>query len=227
MVVKSVGIAGVTGKFARCVLNHLLKNPSINIQGYCRDPSKLPSAVLSWTGIQVIKGDASDMASLRAFAKGCDLVICCYLGDNELMAKGKKVLVDACELEAVPRFIASDYTLDCRNLEYGQLPPKDPIKEAYDHLQTKQIVKGGHVLIGTLSYWGTGEEIWELTTYDNAAEFIAAVALDESALGFQRFLGDRKNIKQIAQAFQETYAPEATLKHLGSLDDIYHLMLQT
>lgn len=36
----------------------------------------------------------------------------------------------------------------------------------------------------TFTYWGTGDERWELTTYDNAAEFTAEVAIDTNANGF-------------------------------------------
>ncbi|PGH00856.1 hypothetical protein AJ80_09108 [Polytolypa hystricis UAMH7299] len=30
----TVGIAAITGKFARCILGQVLKNPRVNIQGY-------------------------------------------------------------------------------------------------------------------------------------------------------------------------------------------------
>lgn len=58
-------------------------------------------------------------------------------------------------------------------------------------------VKGVHVLIGVfmdtffspyfqtwdgkekkLRFWGEGDEVWELTTYKTAAEFVAAAAVD-------------------------------------------------
>ncbi|KAL4887849.1 nmrA-like family protein [Aspergillus ambiguus] len=245
MAVETVGIAGITGKFASCILRHLLKTSSANIHGYCRDPSKISPKILSSPRVQIIKGDSGDEAVLRSFAKGCDVVICCYLGDNHLMIEGQKKLINACEKEGVPRYIASDYTLDYTKLEYGELPIKDPMKLVHDHLQTKTKVAGVHVLIGafmdtlfspffgffdydskSFRYWGTGEEQWESTTYDNAAEFVVAVALDESATGFQRFIGDCKSTMQIAEIFEEVYGGTLKLNQLGSLDDLYKHMHQ-
>jgi hypothetical protein len=120
------------------------------------------------------------------------------------MTEGQKLLVDACELENVPRYIASDYCLDFTKLEYGQHPAKDPMKHVKAHLETKKNVQGVHVLIGAfmetfwsgyfgvwnakdfkLSYYGEGDEVWESTTYGTAAEYVAAVALDRNAVGMQ------------------------------------------
>lgn len=144
----TVGIAGITGKFARCVVGHLLKNPHVKIQGYCRDPSKLPAALTSSPRVRVTQGLSDDQQALRTFAKGSDVVICCYLGANDLMVDGQKSLIDACESQGVPRYIASDYSLDFTKLELGQLPAKDPMKHFQEYLDTKKSVQGTHVLIG-------------------------------------------------------------------------------
>lgn len=132
------------------------------------------------------------------------MIICCYLGDDNLMENGQKSLVDACEVEGVSRYISSDYSLDFTKLELGQLPAKEPMKQVQEYLNGKT-VQGVHVLIGIFmetfftsffgvwnakdtyfSYWGSGKKMWESTTYDNAAQFIAAVIQDSSAVGMQR-----------------------------------------
>ncbi|PCD38704.1 hypothetical protein AU210_007169 [Fusarium oxysporum f. sp. radicis-cucumerinum] len=240
----TVGIAGITGKLARNVAANLLKRPDVSIRGFCRDPTKLPSSILSSPRVHITKGEFTDIAALKSFAKTSDVVICCYLGDNTLMTEGQKLLIDACEAEGVRRYLPSDYSLDFTKLEYGQLPAKDPMKHVKDYLDTKT-VRGVHVLIGvfmetfwshflgvwnadtaTLSYWGTGDESWEATTYANASEFVAAVALDEDAVGIQKFLGDRKSIRQIAETMESVYGKKPELKNLGSLDDLRKTMLQ-
>lgn len=35
------------------------------------------------------------------------------------------------------------------------------------------------------SFYGSGDEIWESTTYETAAEYVSAVALDQNAVGMQ------------------------------------------
>ncbi|KAJ5375263.1 NmrA-like family protein [Penicillium concentricum] len=214
-----VGIAGITGKFARCVVDHLLKQPDITIKGYCRDASKLPAALLASPRIHITQGQSDDKNALQTFVKGNDVMVCCYLGDHNLMINAQKFLIDACEIEGVGRYVASDYSLDFTKLELGQFPAKDPMKHIQDYLKSKN-VQGVHVLIGIfmetffttsfncwnakeflLSYWGSGEEIWESTTYDNAAQFVAAVARDPAAV----VLGDCKSIQQIATAFENQF----------------------
>lgn len=199
----TIGIAGITGKFARLVLKHLCSS-DVQIRGFCRNASKLPAKYRDSPRVTIVQGSSDDLEALRAFVRGCDVVICAYLGDNTLMTEGQKLLVDACDSEKVDRYIASDYCLDFTKLEYGQHPAKDPMKHVKAHLDTKSHVKGVHVLIGAfmetfwsgyfgvwnadeykLSFYGSGDEIWESTTYGTAAEYVAAVAKDPTATGLQ------------------------------------------
>ncbi|KAE8141843.1 nmrA-like family protein [Aspergillus pseudotamarii] len=236
----TVGVAGITGKFARLVVKSLLASPEATIRGFCRNPAKLPEVVRSSARVTIQQGDSYDLDALRSFAHGCDVVICCYLGDNHFMVEGQRLLVDACEHENVPRYIASDYCLDFTKLEFGQHPAKDPMKHIKAYVETKNNIKGVHVLIGVfmetfwsryfgvwdadefkLFYYGNGDEVWESTTYGTAAEYVAAVALDASAVGLQHFLGDRKSIRQIADELAEVYGKKPQLERLGSLQDLY------
>jgi hypothetical protein len=89
-------------------------------------------------------------------------------------------------------------------MSHDTLPPKDPCKEIMKYLESRDI-QGVHILIGVfmetfwsdfmqiwdprqkkLSYWGTGHEMWESTTYGTAADYTAAVAMDTKAVGIQQ-----------------------------------------
>jgi len=200
---QTVGIAGITGKFARCVVKSLLQNPEVSVCGFCRDPSKLPSSIITSPRIHIVKGEFDDKDALEDFVTGTDVVICCYLGGPELMLDGQKLLIDTCVAKNVPRYIAGDFSVDITKIPYGALPPKDPCKDIMEYLESKDI-EGVHILIGVfmetfwsdfmqmwdpkekkLSYWGTGHEIWESTTYGTAADYTAAVAVDTNAIGVQ------------------------------------------
>lgn len=201
----TVGVAGITGKFARRVVSHLLQHSDITIRGYCRDPSKVPTSISSSEKVALLKGDAFDREAIRSFVAGCDVIVCCYLGDDKLMVEGQKALIDACEEVGVPRYVASDWALDYTKLKLGELFPKDPMIHVKAYLDTKEKVKGVHILIGgfiepvlspffnildpqthTFRYWGEGDEYMEGTTYDNAAEFTVAVIRDVEATGVVR-----------------------------------------
>lgn len=198
-----VGIAGITGKFARRLLTHLLDvgDGSLTIKGYCRNPSKLPESVKSSPKLEIIEGTAFDQDAIATFVQGCDVVVCCYLGDDKLMVDGQKLLIDACESANVPRYVASDWVLDYTKLKVGELFPKDPMIHVKNYLDTKKVA-GVHILIGgfmepifspffnimdvqtnTFRYWGDGNEIMEGTTYHDAAKYTAKVVLDSEAKG--------------------------------------------
>ncbi|KAI1768627.1 nmrA-like family protein [Hypoxylon sp. FL1150] len=237
----TVGIAGITGKFARQLTSALLKYPEITIKGYCRDPSKVPPSFAS--KVTLVKGDAFDTAAVRSFVAGCDVVVCCYLGDPKLMTDGQKLLIDACAAEGVPRYVASDWSIDYTKLELGQLFPKDPMIHVKAYLDAQDKVKGVHVLVGvfmdvvfaphfgawdnasaTFRCWGTGDEIWEGTTYQNAAEYTAAVCADRNAVGVQKLVGGRASFREMAKSFEKVYGVQPKFECLGSLDDLYNTM---
>ena len=203
--VTNVGIAGVTGRFGGLVLDSLLESSDIKVRGLCRDASKLADRFTRSSQLEITEGDVLDKDVLAKFAKGLDVVICVYLGDNDFMVNAQKALIDACDQARVPRYIASDYTFDYTKLKLGDHPAKDPMKIVHGYVQSKEHVQGVHILIGafietfwsgyfqvwnpngrSLTYWGSGEEAWEFTTYRDAARYTAAVALDPSAVGLQR-----------------------------------------
>ncbi|KAJ0120424.1 hypothetical protein J7T55_015151 [Diaporthe amygdali] len=241
----TVGLAGITGKFGRLLASKLLENQNVLLRGYARDPSKVESVIASSPRVTLFKGEAFDDVSIKPFVLGCDVIVCTYLGSDELMVDGQKKLVDACEENGVPRYVASDWCLDYTNLKLGDLFPKDPMIHVRAYLQTKKKVEGVHVPIGgfmdpllsplfkvwdpeckTLRYWGEGTEPWEATSYANTAEFTAAVIADRSAVGIKKYLGERKNIKDIAATFQKVYGFQPKLERLGSLDELKSKMYE-
>lgn len=202
----TVGIAGITGKFARLLASCLIeKSPEVKIKGLARDPSKLDASISSSAKVEVFQGDAFDAEKIRPFLQGCDVVVCCYLGDDNLMIEGQKSLIDLAEEANVPRYVASDWSLDWTKLKTGELFAKEPCQVVKAYLDSKKSIEGVHILIGgftdvifapffriwdsenrTFKYWGTGSEVWECTTYLNSAQYTAAVCLDREAIGVLR-----------------------------------------
>ncbi|KAL5355540.1 hypothetical protein BJX96DRAFT_170765 [Aspergillus floccosus] len=241
-----IGIAGITGKFARRLLTHLLEagDDSITIKGYCRDPSKLPDGLKTSPQLEIIQGTAFDGDAIATFVQGCDVVVCCYLGDDKLMVDGQKLLIDACESASVPRYVASDSALDYTKLKLGELFPKDPMIKVKSYLDTeKEGVAGVHILIGgfmepifspffnivdaqtnTFRYWGDSNEIMEGTTYNDAAKYTAKVVLDPEAKGVLKFVVGRATLQEIAKSYEKVYGVPVTLEKRGSLEDLYKTM---
>ena len=198
--VSTVAIAGITGKLGTLTAEAMLETSQAQIRGFCRDKSKAAATLTGNPRVTIVEGQSDDVDAARRALRGSDVAICCYLGDDELMLHGQRVLIDAAVAEKVARYMASDYTLDYRKLSLGQLPAKDPMIHVVNYLKGKTI-KGIHVIIGVftetffqyvglwdpknyqLSKWGSGNP-WDLTTYGTAAQYMAAVALDPAASGF-------------------------------------------
>jgi hypothetical protein len=200
--VTTVTIAGITGTLAILIAKHLLQTPSVHINGLCRTPSKLPRFLTTNSRVTIYEATATDVDKIRLALHDSSIAICCYLGPPTLMIDGQKALIDACIEEKVPRYMASDWCLDYRKLKIGDLLAKDPMILISQYLEErKNRISGVHVLNACFleapwrsiwdaetkgfKYWGTGEERWELTSYGNAAEFTALVALDADAVGFK------------------------------------------
>lgn len=207
MSVPIVAIAGISGKMGRLVTRSLRQNhPNIKIHGLARSPDKVASEVRDHPNVTIFGASSTDKAALRRGLQGAAVCVCCYLGDDEFMIEGQKTLIDACIDEHVARYIASDYALDFRGLQLGQLPSKDPMKHIQAYLEDKEAkgeIKAVHVLNGgfieyilgpyspqfdpntnSFRYFGTGDEKLDMTTYADAAAFTAEVAADPSAVGF-------------------------------------------
>ncbi|KAF4333257.1 hypothetical protein FBEOM_12939 [Fusarium beomiforme] len=234
-----VGIAGVTSKIAQCIIKALQAYPDVTIKGLCRSPAKLPPIALQKYNIQVHQGSFDDQDAAQVFARGCDIVICCYYGGDSVMTQGQKVLIDACLKEGVPRYVPSDFAVDYTKIPDGELFPKQSTKTIKRYLEGKNI-RGVHILVGaltetfwsplfrlydsqdeTIRYWGTGTEKWELTTYETAAAYTAALVVDKNACGIFRFRGDRKSILEIKADYDRIYQGNLRLQCLGSLEDLY------
>jgi hypothetical protein len=203
----TIAIAGFTGKMARLITTSLLRShPEVQIHGLTRNPSKVPSSLRSNPNIELFEASSDNISALRKGLFGTSACVCCYLGDEKLMTEGQKILIDACIAENVPRYIASDWSLDFRGLKVGDHPVKDPMKHIQAYLEEREAegkIKGVHVLNGAFTeimfapfaawaatrdgvfkYHGTGDEKLDMTTYEDAARFTAEVTVDESAVGF-------------------------------------------
>lgn len=128
-----IAIVGFTGKMARLITTSLLtRHPTVQIHGVSRSLDKVNAKYRSNPNVKLFQAASTDKSALQRALAGTSACICCYLGDKELMTDGQKLLIDACVAEGVPRYIASDYSLDFSKLAFG--PYSRPI--AYSLIET-------------------------------------------------------------------------------------------
>jgi nucleoside-diphosphate-sugar epimerase len=199
--VNQITIAGFAGRIAQLITKYLLNNyPEVKINGIARNISKIPNDVRSASNVTIFEADAFNKGGLLKALRGSQVAICAYLGDNTLMVDGQKFLIDACVEAGVPRYIASDWTCDYRDLVPGDMPFKDPMKAIYEYLKQKEGVEGVHMLTGAfievvflrlfadeahtkIQYFGSGDEGTDLSTMPDSAAWTAEVAVDPKAVG--------------------------------------------
>ena len=254
----TVAIAGISSRLALLVTKALLKRPDVYIRGSCRDINKLPDELKASPRIALIQSGPYDRENLRALIGGSDVVMCAYFADDETMLSAQRLLIDLCAEEGITRYIASDYTGDYRNLDWGDLAIKEPMKHIAAYVEEKEGVTGIHILVGLfmetfldyfgvvdkegkkMSYWGSGDEKWDLTSYETAAEYIAAVALDPAATGFFKcweisshhlatlnfadkgilVRGERKSARELAADVESVHGINLTMESRGLLTNL-------
>jgi uncharacterized protein YbjT (DUF2867 family) len=83
-----VAVCGATGNQGGSVVNFLLKEKKYNIRGLTRDPSSSGSKELQAKGVEMVKADYSDRASLDTALRGVNyLFIVTQFWEKEVMAK--------------------------------------------------------------------------------------------------------------------------------------------
>lgn len=177
----------------------------------------------------------------------------------DIMQQGQKVLIDACIAEGVARYIAGDFTWDFRRIPAGLVPPKEFTMEIAAYLEEKKSqIKAVHLLTGafyeavfslpgflwywddekkrgSFKSWGTGDEVWEFSSYEDTARWTTEIALDKTVEGyivcelsyllcFSRLIipsgvGDKLTTREIAATFSKVYNHPLELELLGSLGE--------
>ncbi|KAH6970534.1 hypothetical protein BKA56DRAFT_558900 [Ilyonectria sp. MPI-CAGE-AT-0026] len=237
----TVTVAGATGNLGQRIIKRLLAVPNVYVRGFARSPEKLPESISGHNQFTAIKGQVNDVSQVREAVEGSSVVLCAYQGYDDVMLHGQRILIDACEEFGVARYVSSDFTLDYNKLELGQHEGKDCMIQVKQYLQGKN-VKGVHVLIGcffetwlgymhiwdpetrSFTFWGDGNELWEMTTFEDAARYAVEVVLDPTAVGTFCFGGDVKSTREIAQIYETVYGSKPTLSSRGSLSQLWDYM---
>ncbi|KAG8664272.1 hypothetical protein FPOAC2_14197 [Fusarium poae] len=237
-----VTLFGANGNLAIRITRILLQKPDISLKGYARDVSKIPEEIRNHPRYQAIQGQIDDQEKIHETVRGSDVVACLYQGFQDVVLDGQKLLIDICEEEKVGRFFSSAYVGDIRNMKVGLHERMDLPLQIFEYLKGKKNLPSVHIICGgfietwleyagvidldtqTISYWGTGNEIWDLTSYDDTAAFTAEAIQDKSAVGYLKFRGDRISALSLAEVYERVTGNKPKLICRGTLDDLYKKM---
>lgn len=249
----TVLIAGATGMLGSRIAHHLNDDPGIRLGGELRllvrpgsltDESKRSTIdALVADGSVVVDGDLNDPGSLVEATKGVDVVISAVQGGKEVLVDGQVALARAAQENGVRRFIASDFAIDLFKAPAAapMFATRRQAAEILDglDLEVLHILTGGFLDMmlnpdypgfvdaqrSSVTYWGDGNEAFDMTTVEDTARLTARMALDDTTTatatnGVHQFSATTTTMQQIADELDEVTGRTFTRHSLGTLEDL-------
>ena len=229
----TVVVAGASGELGQRIADCLLKYGA-TVKALVRPDNTADLEGLRDAGMQLLKVDYSDHKALVDACAGSSCVVSALSGLKDVILDVQTALLEAAVEAGVPRFIPSDYCIDYqrtppgsnRNLdlrrEFAEILDNYPIKATsiLNGMFTDLLVGPAPVVllpVKRILYWGSAEQRLDFTTMDNAAEFTALAALDDSAPRYLRVSGQELNARGLAQVASQATGKKFRLLRAGGL----------
>jgi len=246
-----VVVVGGAGKLGRLVVNALLAQPGVTVRALVRDPKKPEVAEMAGPRVELAAFDAvsATEAERAAAVKGAYAVVSTVQGGPEVIVDAQLALLRAAKAAGARRFLPSDYSFDLFlvpegvniNTDWRRTLAVKAQAEESDHFEVVHLLQGiftDQYVLGFLGmfdgqqgvarYWGDGETPIDWTTWEDTARFIAAAATDARKVPSKLMVsGDRKTLREVAQAWEAARGRKMTLERLGSLDELAALTART
>ncbi len=128
---KTILVTGATGKQGGAVFEHLRKNNKFALRVLTRDPDKPAARTLVGSGVDVIKGDLDDTASLKRALEEVDGVYSVqdWTGGAETEVRQGVNLVDAANREGVSHLVYSSVGAADQNTGLPHFESKFKVEE--------------------------------------------------------------------------------------------------
>jgi nucleoside-diphosphate-sugar epimerase len=227
-------LAGATGNLGGRIAAAILKRGA-GVKAVVRhnsDPDKIEK--LQKLGAAIAEVDFNSVSELTEACKGGSCIISTLAGLREVIIDAQSLLLDAAVKAGVPRFIPSDYSIDFTKLPSGTNRNLDLRREFHERLDSAPIAATSifngmfaDLLTGEAPFilfkikrvlcWGNADQLMDLTTMDDTAEFTAAAALDPSTPRFLRIAGDQITARGLVEAAGEVTGENFRLFRPGGL----------
>ena len=211
---KIILVAGATGNLGERIVKALLQK-NVEVRIVVRQTSNIENVNrLQALGAIVYKVNDWNVAELLNACNGAAVVVSALAGLREVVIDAQKILLDAAVAANVPRFIPSDYSLDFTRFSAGENRNLDLRREFHTYLD-KQPIKATSIFNGAFTelltgempmiifkqklvlYWGNADHKMGFTTMDDAAEYTANVAVEETTPRYLRIAGDQISPREI------------------------------
>ncbi|KAE9376383.1 NAD(P)-binding protein [Stipitochalara longipes BDJ] len=231
-----VAVAGAAGNLGQLIAFALRKRNAA-VKAIVR-PGTAPSRTqkLRDSGVIIAEVDYNNLPALKEALQGATAVVSALQGLRDVMLGTQGALLKAAVASKVQRFIPSDYALDFTKTKLGTNRNLDLRREFHVELdksgiQWTSVLNGGFMellLSGNLPlindawhrimYFGSVDQVLDLTTMVDTAAYTAAVAADPNPTPkFLRIAGDKFSSKELAATVSKVRGREYTPMWMGSV----------
>ena len=234
---QTIVVAGGTGNLGELIVKALIKRGAV-VRAVVRretEPEKIEK--LEKLGAEIVEVEMSNAEELAIAFQGASCVVSAVQGLREVIVDGQCALLEAAIAAGVPRFIPSDYSIDFTKFPKGENRNLDWRREFHtilDHapIASTSVLNGAFAYMLTsvniildrqarrVSCWENPDQPMDFTTVENAADFIAFAALDDSAPKVLRVAGSRLTARQLSETAGAVTGAKFELVNLGSLEDL-------
>ena len=229
---RTVLVAGAGGRLGQLIVQELRRK-----QYPVRVLSRAGRPGPEGEGIQRMEGDLADPASLDRALAGAAAVVSAVNGGEDVVVGGQKRLLEAAKRQGVGRFIPSDYSVDHFKLDPGDNVFLDYRKQVANAVLESGVghtfvLMGGFIDVmlrygafdlaaGRMSYWGSGNEPFHVTSIEDTARLVAEVVFDERARNRAvHFAAEMVTNRGVAAEYERISGRKLEENKLGSLDDL-------
>ncbi|TDE10554.1 NmrA family NAD(P)-binding protein [Dyadobacter psychrotolerans] len=233
---KTILVAGGTGDLGGRIVRFLLEKGA-GVRTIVRqdaDPAKVEK--LEALGVELIQLDMTDLIQLTAACEGVSCVISALQGLGDVIVDMQSAILEAAVKAGVPRFIPSDFSSDFTRLTPGENRNFDLRREFYERIDKSPIAattifNGAFAEIlnnnipfldfkkKSVGYLGDPDFKLDFTTMDNAAEFTAAAALDDSTPRNLNIASFQVSANEMAELAAKVLGEEYKTASLGNIED--------
>ena len=239
---QTILLAGATGMLGGRIANHLLNTSDARLRLLVRSVNEARLKPLLDRGAEVVEGDLADPASLDRATQGVDVIVSAVQGGPDIIVDGQAALAAAGKRNGARRILPSDFALDLFKATPGEHAAFDARRTADERiaatgLEQVNILQGGFMEMflpgrgaidldaGTVSFFGDGNRLIEITSVEDTARMAARVAADPAApAGKFAIAGDRITFRKAGEIVAEVTGRPVRPVSMGSEADLRAMM---
>lgn len=246
-------VVGATGNIGTELVREALKasSPFTHVRALARDTSKishLGSSEGSSNRLELVDCNAYDVDGLDAACNDVDSIVCAYRGVPNLALDAQLLLMRVAERRGVNQMILASWNYDVTKIKLGDHEPYDAYvsilaqTEFIPNLKVLFVVSGVFFDVlwwfgiwkaekGYFETFGTGDEVWKLTSREDAARFSIEALRDRNRSGIVHIASEQLSLNDISKLVAEVREGSADkakpVKSLGSADDCHAEFVRT